>query len=58
MGKFYNDIAVDEIVDKEKALRHFVTSMLNKTNNIFQYTSLPESIPAKFLELYLQTGGN
>ena len=58
MGKFYNDIAVDEIVDKEKALRHFVISMLNKTNNIFQYTGLPKTIPAKFLELYLQTGGN
>lgn len=58
MGKFYNDIAVDEIVDKEKALRHFMISMLNKTNNIFQYTGLPETIPSKFLELYLQTGGN
>lgn len=58
MGKFYNDIAVDEVVNKEKALKHFVLSMLNKTNNIFQYTGLPETIPSKFLELYLQTGGN
>lgn len=58
MGKFYNDIAVDEVVNKEKALSHFVLSMLNKTNNIFQYTGLPETIPSKFLELYLQTGGN
>lgn len=58
MGKFYNDIAVSEIDNKEKALQHFMISMLNKTNNIFQYTGLPSTIPAKFLELYLQTGGN
>lgn len=58
MGKFYNDIAVEEVTNKEKALRHFVTAMLNKTNNIFQYTGLPKTIPSKFLELYLQTGGN
>lgn len=58
MGKFYNDIAVEEVTDKEKALSHFVLAMLNKTNNIFQYTGLPKTIPSKFLELYLQTGGN
>ena len=58
MGKFYNDIAVDEVVNKEKAIGHFVLAMLNKTNNIFQYTGLPKTIPSKFLELYLQTGGN
>lgn len=58
MGKFYNNIAVEEVTNKEKALSHFVTAMLNKTNNIFQYTGLPKTIPSKFLELYLQTGGN
>lgn len=54
---FYNEIAVSEITDKEKALSKIVCEMFNKTNNIFEYTGLPETIPSRFLELYLQTGG-
>ena len=58
MGTYYNNIAVDEITDKSKAIKHFLINMLNKTNNIFQYTGTPETLKPKFLELYLQTGGN
>ena len=54
---FYNEIAVSEITDKEKALSKLVCEMFNKTNNIFEYTGLPETIPSRFLELYLQTSG-
>lgn len=57
MGKFYNDIALDEVIDKGKALSNLIRSILNKTNNIFQYTGLPETLPSRFLELYLQLGG-
>lgn len=57
MDKFYNDITFDEIINKEKALSNFVKGMINKTNNIFQYTGLPKTIPPRFLELYLQMGG-
>lgn len=58
MSKFYNSIAVDEVTDKSKAIKHFLINMLNKTNNIFQYTGTPETLKPKFLELYLQTGGH
>lgn len=58
MASYYNKIAVEEIVDKELAIHRFIVSMLNKTNDIFYYTGLPESIPHRFLELYLQTGGH
>lgn len=58
MSKYYNNIAVNEIMDKSKAISHFLIGMLNKTNNIFEYTGLPETLKSKFLELYLQTGGN
>lgn len=57
MSKFYNNIAVDEVTDKSRAIKHFLINMLNKTNNIFQYTGTPETLKPKFMELYLQTGG-
>jgi len=56
--KFYNQIAVSEIMDKEKALGNFVLNTYNKTNTIFEYDGLPETLKARFLELYLQHGGN
>lgn len=58
MASYYNKVAVDEIMDKEQALQRFMINMLNKTNNIFCYTGLPDSLPARFLELYIQTGGH
>lgn len=46
------------IIDKDRAVRQQIRNLLNKTNNIFVYTGLPETIPAKWLEMYLQVGGH
>lgn len=56
--QYYNHIAVESIMDKDRALRDFVRLILNKTNNMFEYEGLPETLPARFLELYLQKNGN
>lgn len=43
--------------DKEQALRNYMAYMLNRTQMIFEYEGLPDTIPAKFLELLLQING-
>ena len=55
---YFDTIASSEIVDKERAIRNTERGFLNKINNMFIYSGLPETIPARFLELYLQTRGN
>ena len=57
-SNYYHKIAVETIIDKERALGNFVGQQLDKTNNMFEYEGLPETVPAKFLELYLQHGGH
>jgi len=42
---------------KEKMIREFTHTMLNKTLTMFEYTGLPDSIPAVELENQLQTNG-
>lgn len=55
--RYFNKIATAEITDKDKALTVFMRNILNKTNNIFEYTGLPKTLNARFLELYLQLYG-
>lgn len=43
--------------DKEQALRNYIAYMLNRTQMIFEYEGLPDTIPTKFLELLLQING-
>lgn len=43
--------------DKERAMFNYCAIMLNRTRQIFQYTGLPETIPAYMLERILQLGG-
>lgn len=38
--------------------QNHVLYMLNRTNEIFRYTGLPETVPAYILELFLQCNGN
>lgn len=42
---------------KEKQIRAFTHSMLNKTLTMFEYTGLPDSLPAVELEKQLQQNG-
>lgn len=49
----------DEILkDKNRLVHSYVNYMLNRTQQMFEYTGLPESIPQKNLELILQVNGN
>lgn len=43
--------------DKELALRHYLVYMLNRTQKIFEYKGLPDTIPKRMLEFLLQVNG-
>lgn len=49
--KFYNPR------DKAKVQEMHVQYMLNRSQQMFKYRGLPDTIPARMLELYLQTSG-
>ena len=44
--------------DKDRARSNYIRYMLNRTQSMFKWEGLPETIPARILELYLQTNGN
>jgi hypothetical protein len=44
--------------NKDKLIHSYVNYMLNRTQQMFEYTGLPESIPQKDLEIILQVNGN
>lgn len=43
--------------DKKQGAMQYVAYMLNRTQSMFEYTGLPESLPQRELELMLQTNG-
>lgn len=45
------------VKDKDAMIRNLIFNMLNKTNKLFKYKNLPETIPPKDLETILQVGG-
>lgn len=45
------------ILDKEIGRKQYVNYMLDRTNQMFEYENLPDTIPAYMLELYLQIFG-
>ena len=46
-----------EFTDKKESINNYITMMLNRTRQIFEYENLPETIPAQYLELYMQVNG-
>lgn len=46
-----------DIRDKEKTLSYYTQYMLARTQSMFRYKNLPETIPQRILELYLQLYG-
>ena len=46
-----------DILNKKVSVRKYVWTMLNRTNQMFEYTGLPDTIPKEILELYLQVNG-
>lgn len=45
------------LLDKELGIRQYMNYMLDRTNKMFQWEGLPDTIPARILELYLQING-
>ena len=52
MSKFY------DFKNKDKSVSAYVGYMLSRTQSMFKYSGLPESIPQRIVELYMQTNGN
>ncbi len=46
------------VYDKKASERHYVNYDLARTNNMFEWHGLPDTIPARNLELMLQTRGH
>lgn len=54
-GKSFN--SVYDYKNKEEAVGNYVAYMLARTQRIFKYNGLPDTIPQRMLEIYLQTNG-
>ena len=46
------------ILNKEKSIYNYVMLMFDRTNQMFEYNGLPDTIPDYMLELYLQVNGH
>ena len=46
-----------DIQDKIGAVKFYTGTMLNRLQGLFKYDGLPDTIPQRILELYLQTNG-
>lgn len=47
-----------DILDKETSQHNYVLTMFDRTNQMFEYDGLPDTIPAEMLELFLQLNGH
>lgn len=56
--KYKYDVGLYEIEDKEKNVQYMIEQMLNKTMSMFKWSGLPNTIPQRSLELFLQTNGS
>lgn len=56
-NRIYENIIAYDFRDKSECNRNYIMQFLNRTQQIFVYTGLPETIPAEYLELYLQYNG-
>ena len=57
---YFNDlerIGKKLVKDKDTSIRNYVTYMLNRTQQIFEYEGLPDTVPKQMLEMMLQAGG-
>ena len=47
-----------DFADKSACIRQHIAYMLNRTQSMFRWDGLPDKIPERSLELFLQTNGN
>lgn len=46
-----------DILNKKLSAMHYVFTMFNRTNQMFEWKGLPDTIPMEIMELYLQLNG-
>ena len=47
-----------DILDKRRSIYNYVMFMLDRTNQMFEYNGLPDTVIPQMLELYLQVNGH
>lgn len=52
-----NKYSLCDILNKEESTRNYIITTLNRTNEMFEWTGLPDTIPPEILELQLQVCG-
>ena len=58
-NKYFSDMSFDNpIKDKQKQLDTFIKQMFNRTQSMFKYDGLPNTLPQIYLERYLQVYGH
>ena len=58
-NKYFCEMSFDyPIKDKQKQLDSFIKQMFNRTQSMFKYDGLPDTIPQIYLERYLQVYGH
>lgn len=57
MNELLKDVKFENFKEKDQIVRQLVSYMLDRTQGIFIYKNLPDTIPARNLELILQTRG-
>lgn len=59
LGLYDKELIPDSniILDKPRSIRQYVTYMLNRTAQMFEWSGLPDTIPYQHLERMLQTHG-
>ena len=58
LSKILPGYGVCDLRDKRARINEYVRYMLNRTSQMFEWRNLPDSIPVRVLELYLQCNGN
>ena len=60
MNNFINDLDFKpyNFTAKNKAIKDNMSYMLNRSIRMFKYNNLPNTIPQKYLEMYLQSNGH
>lgn len=54
---FLNKIGVFDFTKKDRCVRHYITMMLNRCQSMFKWEGLPDTVPARSVELMLQVRG-
>ena len=57
-NKLFDETVSNTLNDKHKSLVNFNKYMLARTQSIFTYKNLPDTIPQRMIEQYLQMNGN